>query len=703
MMEESVLDASAKARRVLIVEDDLDFAESLSDLLIPHRYEVRVSTDPDGALCELGRFEADVAFIDLRLGRTDGLDLVSTLQHRRPKLLCVIMTAYASVETAVSALHAGVYDYLVKPFHPDALLALLRRACERIELEETKIRAERALELSRRRFRDFAEASADWFWETDAELRISYLSSCSKCSGEGDEASLLGRSIDEVFLKRIEDTELWAKQVNELARRRLLGEFEIGWPHGIEAQRVLRITGKPVFDAREAFCGYRGTARDVTEAHRLSTELTYQASHDPLTGLVNRREFERRLRQALSGARSRDWEHALCYLDLDQFKVVNDTCGHVAGDELLRQLGVVIQEQVRKRDTLARLGGDEFGVLIEHCTLSQAGRVADVIRKAVEQFRFRWEDKSFSLGVSIGLVPINAQSESISSILSAADAACYAAKDRGRNRVHVYEENDEELSRRYGEMQWVSEITSALETNRLRLYCQPIVPLYADRPAGAHYELLLRLEGPQAQLIPPGAFLPAADRYNLSVRVDHWVINRAIELIGERPHHLESLFLCCINISGPSLGDDELRRHVMDALGRNPGLAQKLCFEITESAAMTNLPSTTGFIRSLRSLGCKFALDDFGIGLSSFAYLKTLPVDFIKIDGIFVKDIAKNPIDLSMVRSINDIGRVMGKKTVAEFVESDAVLQKLKGIGVDYAQGFVLGEPMPLQRYLDGA
>ena len=437
---------------------------------------------------------------------------------------------------------------------------------------------------------------------------------------------------------------------------------------------------------------------DITEKRQLTEQLSFQASHDALTGLVNRREFEHRLQRVLDTTRDELTEHALCYLDLDQFKVINDTCGHVAGDELLHQLGSLLQKEARNRDTLARLGGDEFGVLMEHCSLKQAKRVATKLRKTIEAYRFAWEDRSFAIGVSIGLVPITASSKNTIEILKHVDAACYAAKDAGRNRIHIYSADDAELTHRHGEMQWVAQINRALEEDRFCLYAQSIEPLlpHAD-DNGEHYELLLRMRDDEGKLIPPGAFLPAAERYNLSIRLDRWVIDHAFCWLTNNPERLQRLSHCTINLSGLSLGNDEFLAYVVQQFEEMIIPPEKICFEITETAAIANLSSATVFIKTLKELGCQFALDDFGSGLSSFAYLKTLPVDYLKIDGMFVKDIETDPIDMAMVKSINDIGKVMGKRTIAEFVENEGILNKLKEINVDYAQGYGISKPRPLE------
>ncbi len=446
--------------------------------------------------------------------------------------------------------------------------------------------------------------------------------------------------------------------------------------------------------AREGnLLGFVLVFHDVTEARRMAHEITHQASHDALTGLVNRREFEIRLRRVLETTRVDNSEHALCYLDLDQFKVVNDTCGHVAGDELLRQLAELLQGHIRKRDTLARLGGDEFGVLMEHCSLEQAKRVAHALHEAVEQFRFVWEDKSFNICVSIGLVPINSASEGISGVLSAADTACYVAKDSGRNRINIYLEEDAELVKRHGEMQWVTRINRALEEQRFQLHYQPIATPHSEPNEVTHYELLLRMEDEEGNIVSPSTFLPAAERYNLTTRLDRWVFQTAFDWLNRHKADLQNLSLVSINLSGHSLGNNEFLTFIIEQFEKTNNLADKICFEITETAAVAKLSSATQFVKTLRTRGCHFALDDFGSGLCSFAYLKNFPVDFLKIDGSYVKHIVDDPIDLATVKSINEIAQAMGKKTIAEFVENEAILEKLKlpEINVDFAQGYYLG------------
>ena len=456
----------------------------------------------------------------------------------------------------------------------------------------------------------------------------------------------------------------------------------------------------PIFDLEGILTHYVVTLLDVTENRLISEQISYHASHDQLTALVNRREFEVRLEHLLQHYREPGSQHAFCFLDLDQFKVVNDTCGHIAGDELLRQVSALLQDRVRANDTLARLGGDEFGILMQNCPLEKAQMVAEDIRDSIAQFKFAWEQQVFNIGVSIGVVEITEHSASITEVLQQADSACYTAKDSGRNRVHLYQQGDELLAQREGEMQWLTEINSALVEDRFVLFGQIIKPLQNDQ-LKPDVEILVRMEDRQGNLVPPGAFLPAAERYQLSSQIDLWVIDHAFAWLEENFEQFgQHLGCCAINLSGNSLGDEEIRRTIIGHLERSTMLPYKVKFEITETSAIANLTEARHFINALKAYGCQFSLDDFGSGLSSFAYLKNLPVDNLKIDGLFVKGIVGDKLDLAMVKSINDIGHVMGKTTIAEFVEDDEICDMLREIGVDYGQGYGLGRPLPIEQLL---
>ncbi len=438
--------------------------------------------------------------------------------------------------------------------------------------------------------------------------------------------------------------------------------------------------------------------QDISESRRMSRQLSWQASHDELTELFNRRVFEKRLEELLNDAWDEDNEHVLCYLDLDQFKVVNDTSGHMAGDELLRQLSIELSNSIRESDLLARLGGDEFGILLENCELQQAEKLAETIRKNIKNYRFVWEKRVFEVGVSIGVVAINKTSKKISDILSAADLACYAAKDSGRNRIHVYKPTDEELAKRHSEMHYVMRINNALKEDAFTLFKQPVVSLFEKEKLSMHWEVLVRMKNGQGKLVAPDAFIPAAERYNLMPKIDRMVIEKTFAAMsrGEFFRKGYEHRVVGINLSGDSLNDRFLEYIQQQARKFNIKF-NELCLEITETIAIANLSTANHFMDELKILGCQFALDDFGSGLSSFGYLKHLPVDFLKIDGSFVRDIATDEIDRAMVESINQIGHTMGLRTIAEWVEDKETLLELKKMGVDYSQGFYTGKPEPLE------
>ncbi|MCC6202774.1 MAG: PAS domain S-box protein, partial [Gammaproteobacteria bacterium] len=554
-----------------------------------------------------------------------------------------------------------------------------------------RLRAERAQQESEERFRMIAETSP-------VALIISRASDGMVLYANRQVEKLLGKPSDAIINTSLFDifdaVEAASEVIAELVSAGELRGSEILFSRDDGTRLWLSLSAKSVeLQGTTVMCC---ALLDITAIHELTQQLSFQATYDSLTGLVNRREFESRLQAVIARSDAKS-QNALCYLDLDQFKVINDTCGHSAGDELLRQIGPLLHTSVRKHDTLARLGGDEFAVLIENCSLRDAERVAHAIRRTVQDYRFGWDGNNFTVGVSIGLVPISVRDD-VSDVLRRADAACYAAKDSGRNRIHVYRPDDEELAERHGEMQWIARLSDALDHDRLQLWKQRIAPTVAGE-AGEHYELLIRMVDKQGRLIPPGAFLPAAERYNMALRVDRWVIQKMFDWFATQPVELDRLSLCSINLSGQSLSDGEFLREIIEHFRESPVSPEKICFEVTETAAIANMSYAVKFMNALRSLGCRFALDDFGSGLSSFAYLKTLTVDYIKIDGLFVKDILTDPIDLAMVKSINEVGHVMGKKTIAEFVENEQILEQLRVLGVDYVQGYGVAKPEPLFQY----
>lgn len=437
---------------------------------------------------------------------------------------------------------------------------------------------------------------------------------------------------------------------------------------------------------------------DVTETRSMERKLTYQATHDALTGLINRTEFELRLTEAIESAQRQDEHHVLCYMDLDKLKLINDTCSHESGDKLIVQVTAILQGCIRDSDILARLGGDEYGLLIRNCSLHDAERLVEKMLTEIHAHRFATRGHTFEVSASIGVAPVDSGCENANQVMSAADLACYASKDAGGNRYHVYQVSDRQLVQRHDEMRWVSKLTEAIESDRLVLYYQDIVPVVSDDAAPHHFEILVRMLDEQGGIVPPGRFLPAAERYGLATSLDRWVVSHSFSWYAEHiGSQAEPGALCMsLNLSGASITDKRFLKFIIAGMRYHDIPPQAICFEITETAAIANLESAIEFILELRSLGCSFALDDFGSGLSSFAYLKHLPVDYLKIDGSFVKDMETDALDCAMVSSIHQIGSVIGIKTIAEFVENEQILKKLADIGVDYAQGYGIAKPAPL-------
>ncbi len=537
---------------------------------------------------------------------------------------------------------------------------------------------------------------------TDAQSRVTWLNPAAERMTGWLSAEALGRPLTQVF--HIVNDETRQPTENPVAICLAQGKMVGLANHTLLISRNgdefgIEDSAAPIRNPDGEVLGVVLVFHDVTEQRRLSGEMSYRATHDPLTGLINRAEFETRLRRTLDKAHEDRSEHALLYIDLDQFKLVNDACGHSVGDQLLQQVAKVLREAVRARDTLARLGGDEFAVILEHCTGEQAQRVAQQICDRMEAFRFLHDERRFRIGTSIGLVPVDNRWANTAAAMQAADTSCYAAKEAGRNRVHTWFDTDKAMRARHGEMQWATRLEQALDDDRFVLYAQRIESL-TGKATGLHAEVLIRLLDADGSMIPPGAFLPAAERFHMATRIDRWVLKHALHHIEALPE-LAVLDTLCINLSGQSVGDRAFHRHAIEVLGAaGPAVCQRICLEITETAAVTNMADAAVFIEQVRALGVRIALDDFGAGASSFGYLKTLKVDLLKIDGSFIRDLIDDPLDDAAVRCFVDVARVIGVKTVAEFVDRPAVLQRVREIGIDCAQGFLLHRPEPIEGVL---
>lgn len=593
--------------------------------------------------------------------------------------------------------HMGVMD--VAPLADEqAAVSILRIFASRAAAEVERKMAEEALAQEKERAQVTLASIGDGVIRTDASGIVDYLNPVAERLTGFSARDACGRPISQVF-----------RVVDEVHRRplpnpaeRCLAEGRIVESPGYALlfpsqgqEFTIRESAAPIRDRAGNIVGSVLVFKDVTDLRGMEREMIYLARHDPLTGLINRREFESRLLRCLESARIERRQHALFYLDLDEFKVVNDTCGHLVGDEMLKQVTGQLRSCLRPFDTVARLGGDEFGVLLEDTTIARARQLGEGLREAIKRSRFVWQEHIFDVGVSIGLVPITADSGDMGQVLSAADAACYVAKESGRNRMHESGPDDSALAARYGVMQWISRIHKAFEENRFCLYRQSILPLGMSTGFPVLHEVLIRMIDEDGKVVAPSAFIPAAERYHLASSLDRWVIHAAFVNLscsylaqGETSAH-------AINLSGQSLSEESFLDYVLAEIVATSVPTMRICFEITETAAVADLVQATHFINTLKGLGCTFILDDFGSGMSSFAYLKNLKVDYLKIDGAFVRNMLGAPTQKALVESIHHIGMVMGIHTIAESVEDEETLEALRRIGVDYAQGYAIAAPEP--------
>ena len=636
-----------------------------------------------------------VAFVDMRMPPGwDGVETIQRLWEVDPNLQVVICTAYSDHSWEEMANQLDTRDRLLilkKPFDIIEIRQMAHALSQKRILSEALTRANSA------RYRVLYDDNPSMFVTLSDDFQILSANRYGATYMGYKVSELVGRQADVLYTEEEWDAvrehiaecfeNAQAVQQWETRKQRKDGTFI--W---------VRESGR-VIDDPDSGPALLLVCEDVTCRHEAEEKLSYEASHDALTGLPNRRTFERKLHLALMDQDEKS-EHALCFIDLDQFKVVNDTCSHLAGDELLRQIGDLLAEHVRNQDTVARLGGDEFGLLLEHCPLDAARKRVESLHNAIGKLRFSWDGRVFVVGASIGLVPLRGTGNSLNDALRAADTACYLAKDNGRNRISISQIYDPELAKQHAEMEWSTRIHWALEHGGLCLYYQPIVPANGDNTK-KYIEMLVRMRCEDGSIALPGAFLPSAQRYGLMVQLDRWVVKSSLEWLSENSEHLQGLDTCCVNLSGQALCDDQFLEFLLDLLVKHRQVAEKVCFEITESAAITNMSRALGFVKQLKNFGCRFSLDDFGSGYSSFAYLRAFPVDFLKIDGSFIKGIEQDYLDFLTVRSICEVGDAMGTETIAEFVSSEGIRNRLQEIGIDYFQGFLLGRPAPLDTFLE--
>jgi diguanylate cyclase (GGDEF)-like protein/PAS domain S-box-containing protein len=610
-------------------------------------------------------------------------------------LSSVVLTGEPVARQDLPAAGGGWFDMVAYRPGPDQCAVLVLETTERKRMQATLAEQHEFLQVT-------LHSIGDGVVTTDPDGRVTYLNPVAERLTGWTVAEARSLDLEDVFDARNGSTGAHAPNpvMQCLSENRIVSRTDntvlisrSGTEHAIKDSAA------PIVSTTGEVLGVVLVFHDVTEERRLSSEMSYRATHDALTGLLNRAEFETQLDRVLSHAREAGSRHAVLYIDLDQFKVVNDTFGHIAGDQLLQQVTQQLAQCIRATDTLARLGGDEFGVILEQCDAEQARQIASEICGRLDEFRFAYKERRFHIGASIGLVPIDDRWPTTAAVLQAADSACYAAKDAGRNRVHAWYDTDQVVLARHGEMQWVTRLEQALDENRFELYAQRIQALGREE----HHlrcELLLRLREPDGNLVLPEVFLSAAERFHMASRIDRWVVKYVLAWMSDHRDQLAHVDSIAVNLSGQSIGDRAFHRYVKDLTETIQFDTHKLCLEVTETAAITNLSVATEFIESLRSRGMHFALDDFGSGASSFGYLKALPVDYLKIDGQFITSLAHDPIDQAMVRCICDVAKAVGKQTIAEFVESSAVAALLADIGVDHIQGYFVHVPAPMEEVL---
>jgi diguanylate cyclase (GGDEF)-like protein/PAS domain S-box-containing protein len=678
--------------RILIVEDEKIIALDLQRRLERFGFSVvgMAASGPEAVDLAKDR-EPDIILMDIRLeGEMDGIEASKQIRAKFA-IPVIFLTAYTDEKTLDRAKEVEPFGYILKPFKERELYTT-------IDIALYKHSIDKKLRKQERLFSAMLHSINDGIIATDTEMTVSFMNSVAEDITGWSEVSAKGSQIGSVIsmldLRTQKDMLAgWIPNVDE--KPYFFSEALVKNAQG----RSVLVDGSitRIHEKENASEGYLLTLRDITEMRRMSETINYQASHDSLTGLSNREEFSYKLGEILGSLKTSGERHALLVVDVDRFKVINDTCGAMAGDELLKQIASHIQSNISRKDISARIGGDEFAIILKDCDPEDSINVAKRLNDAVEARRFTWQKSAFPVTLSIGIVPLSQESDDVHSVLASADDACHLSKEEGGNRVSVFHAKDTKFLKRRGEMEWISKINRAAEENRFVLYQQAITPLNESIDSRPKAEVLIRLVNEDGSIARPGDFIPAAERYNLMPLIDRWVIKNAMasyKALSDRDSPIKSS-LISINLSGPSFLDEALVDVILYEVRRNGLQPSSFCFEITETAAIQNYAAATRFIKRLKDEGFTFALDDFGSGFSSFAYLKNLPVDFLKIDGSLVQTIDESLVSYTMVESINSIGHVMGIKTIAEFVKNSEIKKRLKEMGVDYAQGYHIAEPAP--------
>ncbi len=677
--------------RIVIVEDEKIIALDLQRRLERFGYKVVGMVGDGRDAVEIARVhQPDIILMDIMLmGAMDGIEAAKEIK-RQFGIPVIFLTAYTDEKTLERAKEVEPAGYILKPFKERELYTT-------IDIALYKNAMDKRLRKQERLFSAILHSINDAIIATDVELAVSFMNPAAEEIVGLLEAQARGKKVADLL------TPVDTHVASDLFASIPDGDKPIFFTETVirnGAGQSIIADGSitRIHEQQNSTDGFVVTLRDMTEIKRLSETISYQASHDSLTGLSNREEFSYKLNEILKTLRTSDDRLALLVIDVDRFKAVNDACGTLAGDELLRQVASHIQANISRKDFSARIGGDEYAIILRDCEIENAINVARRLQEAVQLRKFVWQNGVFPVTLSIGAVPLNRESEDTHAVLAAADDACHLSKEEGGNKISVFSPGDSMYEKRRGDMEWIAKINRAADENRFILYHQPIVPLKEGAGLEDKAEILLRLRNEDGSIANPGDFIPAAERYNLMPLVDRWVVRnsiRAYRTLLDRGAKVAQ-GLISINLSGPSLLDENLIDIILEEVAEARVDPSRICFEITESAAIQNLSYASRFMKKLKDQGFTFALDDFGSGFSSFSYLKNLAVDYLKIDGSFVQTIDESLISYAMVESINSVGHVMGIKTIAEFVKSAAIKQKLIEIGVDYAQGYEIAKPSPL-------
>ncbi len=686
--------------QVLVIEDYQDTADLIHRVL-HKRYDVTIASDGEAGLQAWREAKHDIVLLDLMLPKMSGQQVLETMLAERPEQSIVMMTAHGDAQKAGELILSGAVDFIAKPFKAEQLRHVVAIAAHRedfvISNEQFKEK-QLALSKEKNRAQITLQSIIDGVITTDENGIIDYINPVAQSILKCDSDTALGMEISKLFSTYHESSHI---PTANLARRAISeNKIQTSSKRCILKDRennelLIEQQAAPIRNSFGQAVGAVVIFNDQTEVKNFEKQLSYHTKHDYLTGLFNRGIFDQEVRLAIHEADSSDVEHCICQLSLSQFNIVNETSGHRAGDKLLQTVANLLQQKVRApSDVVARIGGDEFGILLRHCSLETAQKICRSIVEEIDKTHFEFENNHFDINVGIGIVAIDGHIDNLGDAISAASAACSMAKGRGKNRVASYSGEDLELVEKRQEVFYAKELTRAINEGRIKLFQQRIASGSGDgRDA---YEILCRVIDLEGNILAPAPYLTAAERYHLTPELDRWVVKNTLKWIEENADFAARCEYFSINISGLSICDETFAGYITSCFRDCDVPPENICLEITETAAISNFVKACDFITAIRDLGCKFALDDFGSGMSSFAYLKKLPIDILKIDGMFVKDILNDPIDLAMVKSINEVGHVMGLKTVAEYVENAEILRVLEGLGVDAFQGYHVAKPAAL-------